>query len=217
MKIKNLSISLNRRPLFSNFSLELEPGSVAGFYAPTGFGKTTLFNFICGNLKNKKAFQISCDFISPQIKQAIVYQDFRLLENLTVKKNIVLPFEQYEKTDIQKFNDINEYCNCLLEKLCLVEKAGSTVKNLSGGEKQRVCIARAFLFAAFNECNVLILDEPFSNQDEEKNQAIIDLIKAQTKKGISVLAASHQKALLLQLTQNIYTQKDFIKGKPGLL
>ncbi|MCQ2575333.1 MAG: ATP-binding cassette domain-containing protein [Treponema sp.] len=192
MKITNLTIKIKERILFEQLNLELK--GITGIFAPTGSGKTTLLNYIAGNLKNKTEFEISGtkDF-DENINISYGYQDFRLLENLSVEKNILLPLENLSDYEEKKNNALE-----IAEKLKLTDLLSEKCKDLSGGEKQRVSLVRAFAFPG----DLLLLDEPFSNQDEEKCNLIIEQIKIMAEK-VPVLVVSHNREFLDLLTDKL--------------
>ncbi len=161
IEINNLNITYGNKKLFENYSLQINQGETLGIYAPTGKGKTTLLNYIAQNY-----YKI--------IKISYAYQDNRLLLNKTVLQNInfIIPKDK-QKNKIIK--DTNNKIELLLQDLELQNKKNTPCKFLSGGEQQRVNLARAFAF----EPDLFLLDEPFSAQDIEHKKQICSIIKNQ--------------------------------------
>ncbi len=139
----NVSKSYGKQEVFKNLSLSIEKGNLLCVLGESGGGKTTLLNMLAGiipyegNIKN-----------APE-RVGYIFQEPRLLPNLTVEENLRYAGGRYELIDE------------ILRKTELSDKRDKRPKQLSGGEKQRVAIARAFL----SEADTLLLDEPFSSLD----------------------------------------------------
>lgn len=141
LKIENLSKRYGNLTVYQNFNLELVDGKVTCILGESGSGKTTLLNCIAR----------LTDFTGeiPTVKCSYVFQSPRLVPNLTVFQNLLL----IEK-DKGKIAGI-------LKKVHLEDKANEYPCNLSGGQVQRVGLARAFLY----ESEIILLDEPFASLD----------------------------------------------------
>ena len=188
IEINNLNITYGNKKLFENYSLQINQGETLGIYAPTGKGKTTLLNYIAQNY-----YKI--------IKISYAYQDNRLLLNKTVLQNInfIIPKDK-QKNKIIK--DTNNKIELLLQDLELQNKKNTPCKFLSGGEQQRVNLARAFAF----EPELLLLDEPFSAQDIEHKKQICSIIKNQIiEKNKTMILVSHSQDELKKLCKKIIT------------
>ena len=188
IEINNLNITFGNKKLFENYSLQINQGETLGIYAPTGKGKTTLLNYIAQNY-----YKI--------IKISYAYQDNRLLLNKTVLQNInfIIPKDK-QKNKIIK--DTNNKIELLLQDLELQNKKNTPCKFLSGGEQQRVNLARAFAF----EPELLLLDEPFSAQDIEHKKQLCSIIKNQIiEKNKTMILVSHSQDELKNLCKKIIT------------
>lgn len=188
IEINNLNITFWNKKLFENYSLQINQGETLGIYAPTGKGKTTLLNYIAQNY-----YKI--------IKISYAYQDNRLLLNKTVLQNInfIIPKDK-QKNKIIK--DTNNKIELLLQDLELQNKKNTPCKFLSGGEQQRVNLARAFAF----EPDLFLLDEPFSAQDIEHKKQICSIIKNQIiEKNKTMILVSHSQDVLKNLCKKIIT------------
>lgn len=188
IEINNLNITFGNKKLFENYSLQINQGETLGIYAPTGKGKTTLLNYIAQNY-----YKI--------IKISYAYQDNRLLLSKTVLQNInfIIPKDK-QKNKIIK--DTNNKIELLLQDLELQNKKNTPCKFLSGGEQQRVNLARAFAF----EPELLLLDEPFSAQDIEHKKQICSIIKNQIiEKNKTMILVSHSQDELKNLCKKIIT------------
>ena len=148
-------------------------------------------------LKNRKVYIL-------RRKLGVVFQDFKLLPKLTVFENVAFAMEVfgYEKSEIQKR---------VLEVLDLVglkNKVRQYPDQLSGGEQQRVCIARAIV----NEPKVLICDEPTGNLDPETSKDIMKTINRINKElGTTVVMATHDKDIVNQMKKRVITIEDGVK------
>lgn len=202
--IKDFNLTVGEQVLFKNFSLDVFAGEIIGFFAPTGSGKTSLFNHIAGTMLESVETSIS-----------YVFQEPRLIPSLTVLKNVMLPLENKMKE-----NDAKDLAIQWLEKLNMGHKINDLAKTLSGGEQQRTAIARAFAYTcAVPELvdggdggeRLLLLDEPFASQDETNTQNIMKLIKDRVRgQQCACLVISHDRQLLESLCSRIITQKEFI-------
>ena len=199
LSIKNLSIETDQLRLIKNFNLELKIGECKGISAPTGTGKTTLFNYIAGLLPQKE-YTISGELVkAPDLKIAYVFQEPRLIPGLSALKNVMLPLE-----NIFEPERAISASRIWLERFKLSNKANALPNNLSGGEQQRVNLARAFAYLGAGGDGLLLLDEPFASQDEENAQNIQSLIKEMLfmqKK--SALIISHDKTMLGQICSEV--------------
>ena len=211
LSIKNLSIETDQLRLIKNFNLELKAGECKGISAPTGTGKTTLFNYIAGLLPQKE-YTITGELVkAPDLKIAYVFQEPRLIPVLSALKNVMLPLE-----NILEPERAISASRIWLERFKLSNKANALPNNLSGGEQQRVNLARAFAYLAAapavpealegpHQNALLLLDEPFASQYEDNAQNIQSLIKEMLfmqKK--SALIISHDKTMLQQICSEVY-------------
>ena len=141
MLIKNLTKSYGSTPVFKNFNLEIAEGAVTCILGGSGAGKTTLLNVIAGlTAFSGEVTSVKCSYI---------FQEPRLVPNLTVYGNLRL---------VCRDDGAIRY---MLEKTGLTQKESSYPIALSGGQAQRVSVARAFLYKS----DVVLMDEPFSSLD----------------------------------------------------
>lgn len=132
--------------VYDNFSLSLEEGKITCLLGPSGCGKTTLLNMLAG----LTPYEGTIENVPPRI--SYIFQEERLLPNLTVRQNVALVLGK--NTDARR---VDAY----LEKAELLEKANAYPAELSGGQAQRVSIARAFAYPS----DLILMDEPFSSLD----------------------------------------------------
>ena len=140
MKIENLTVSYGKNVVYNNFSAEFKEGKITCILGRSGVGKTTLLRYIAGLLEVKPKNEMDV---------SMVFQEDRLLPNLTVKENLL--FVGADEKNIQ-FH---------LENAGLIDKQNLRPGSLSCGEKQRVNFLRALVY----DSSLILLDEPFSSLD----------------------------------------------------
>lgn len=189
----------------SNISFELGRGELAFLTGHSGAGKSTLLKLILaiepvsgGRLlvNNVDLAKLSRRRI-PALRQQIgtVFQDHQLLFDRTVGDNVALPLE------VAGFSpqDIRRRVRAALDKVGLLNKEKSLPIRLSGGEQQRVGIARAVV----NRPKIILADEPTGNLDPELSAEIMSVFQQFRQVGVSLLIASHDKELITGLGQRI--------------
>ncbi|MCM1130362.1 MAG: ABC transporter ATP-binding protein [Roseburia sp.] len=176
LSLENLSKLYGNRTIIKDLNYNFEKGKFYAILGESGCGKTTLLN-VMGLLDNKYIGKIIIDGIAIDKKKdqynlrnqkiGYVFQSYYLIDYLNVKENIILPLEySKEKLDYCQFESIIRGLN--LEQL-LTEK----VNHLSGGEKQRIAIARALLLNPA----ILLCDEPTGNLDYKNSKDVFNLLK----------------------------------------
>lgn len=194
LKIENLCVETSAKSqIIKNFSLELECSHILGILSPTGSGKTTLLNCVAG-IPPKNVNVTGNIELAQNIVISYAFQDYRLLNNCTVLENLLIPLKHLKNISIlQKQEEARE----LLQKMQLDspdKKAGV----LSGGEKQRLSLARALIYPS----NLLLLDEPFNALSQEVKESVLDVVKEQLKSR-SAIIVSHDKNDLDYLCESI--------------
>lgn len=219
--IKDFNLTVGEQVLFKNFSLDVFAGEIIGFFAPTGSGKTSLFNHIAGTsavVEPKSAVGEPKSAVVEPVETTIsyVFQEPRLIPSLTVLKNVMLPLENKMKE-----NDAKDLAIQWLEKLNMGHKINDLAKTLSGGEQQRTAIARAFAYSSAVPMlrqaqqtqteGLLLLDEPFASQDEINTTNIVNLIKQIiSSQHCACLVISHDSQVLESFCSRIITSQDFL-------
>ena len=206
--IENLNIELSGKNILTDINLIIEKGEMTFLIGKTGSGKTTLIKSLYGDIsiKNSKKFEI-VDFNLKEIKDyqipflrrkiGIVFQDFKLLDDRSVFKNLEFVLKATGWTDNNKIEDR------ILEVLHMVGieiNLDTYPSKLSGGEQQRIAIARALL----NNPELIIADEPTGNLDPETSIEIISLFEKLNNLGITMVIATHDYNLILKLPGKIY-------------
>ena len=206
--IENLNIELSGKDILTDINLIIEKGEMTFLIGKTGSGKTTLIKSLYGDIsiKNSKKFEI-VDFNLREIKDyqipflrrkiGIVFQDFKLLDDRSIFKNLEFVLKATGWTDNNKIEDR------ILEVLHMVGieiNLDTYPSKLSGGEQQRIAIARALL----NNPDLIIADEPTGNLDPETSIEIISLFEKLNNLGITMVIATHDYNLILKLPGKIY-------------
>ena len=197
LQIKDLSVSQEEKKLFSDFSLELKSNQIIGIKGPSGKGKTTLLNCIADVLPKDNTFVITGSIQKKSnIKISYVFQEHRLIPFISVLKNVMLPLEKIMPKDEAEQISIN-----YLKEFELLYKKDNFPNELSGGEKQRVSLARAFAYPS----DLLLMDEPFQSQDLEKKQKLILMTKnILQKESRAIIFVSHSEDELEQLCEKTF-------------
>ena len=206
--IEKLNIELSGKNILTDINLIIEKGEMTFLIGKTGSGKTTLIKSLYGDIsiKNSKKFEI-VDFNLREIKDyqipflrrriGIVFQDFKLLDDRSIFKNLEFVLKATGWTDNNKIEDR------ILEVLHMVGieiNLDTYPSKLSGGEQQRIAIARALL----NNPELIIADEPTGNLDPETSIEIISLFEKLNNLGITMVIATHDYNLILKLPGKIY-------------
>ncbi|MEA3554649.1 MAG: ABC transporter ATP-binding protein [Campylobacterota bacterium] len=199
--VNNISHSFNDIKILDNISFELNKGEIKSILGASGCGKTTILH-ICANLLKQSNGNINNSFK----KTSFLFQEPRLLPWQNVIDNISLPLKETNLTKemmIKKSQDI-------ALKLGLCENDFSKYpKDLSGGMKQRVSLARALVI----EPSLLFLDEPFSALDIGLKKELYDiLIQKVEKKELSVLFITHDLAEAVKLSDEVMVLKQHKNG-----
>lgn len=205
IEIKNLSrwYSDNPDPLFKDLNLSLKNGDFFVLTGHSGTGKTTLVKFITGKLTppaNAIFYneQDIADFTAEDIqilrkRMGIIFQDYQLLEDISVRENVIFPLHLYELGETVIESKLKQ----VLQKIHITHLLDKPVKLLSAGEKQKVSLARALI----HDPEFIIADEPTGNLDRENTQAIADILMEANKAGNTIFLITHDIHLLNYLKE----------------
>lgn len=153
LEFRNIYKSFGR-PILENLSFILHEGESLGFFGPSGIGKSTIINLILGHIEADQGI-----IINKFEKTSTIFQDNRLIENISAIDNLLLVDDDYIKAgEILSELSINDYHKKTTE--------------FSGGEKRRISIARSLFYGG----DLLLLDEPIKGLDKESRQSTIDCI-----------------------------------------
>lgn len=197
--------------VLKNINLKIQGGEFLAIEGPSGSGKTTLLNLIGGLdrptngeilFESKNINEFNDDELANYRSQKIgfVFQFFNLMPHLTAIENILLPrifFDDIKKEDEKKARE-------LLLKMGLGERENHKSPELSGGEQQRIAIARALI----NEPKILLLDEPTGNLDSKNTQAIFQLLREINQKDKTTIIIGTHNIEIENFAQRIFKLKD---------
>jgi cell division transport system ATP-binding protein len=198
IEMQKLTLSFGqKKPLFDEMNLNIKEGSFQFLMGPSGAGKSTLLKMLyLDQLPDKgtlRAFGMNVSNLSMdqrallRRKIGVVFQDFRLIENLTVLENVSLPLKVQGIHNKQREEEAME----LLEWVGLKDKFHSYPAQMSGGQQQRVAIARAVIARP----KLLLADEPTGNVDDDVAMRLIYLFEQLHKSGATIVVATHNHAL----------------------
>ncbi|OUV42759.1 ATP-binding cassette domain-containing protein [bacterium] len=198
INIDNVSYSYKKGGGVSNINLTIQDGEFVFLIGPTGSGKTTILKLLYMDLF-PKAGKITIDkFDSQSIKKrkipylrrrvGVIFQHYHLLEDRNLFENIALPLHVlgYDKEEVV------ELVNESIDEIGLSGKESHYPHELSGGEQQRACIARALI----KDPEIILADEPTGNLDPVASFELIKLLEQISKEGTSILMASHNYNLI---------------------
>ena len=212
VEIKNTTLSINEENVLEDLNFELSKGEMKFLIGKTGSGKTTFINSVFANLKPSKSnlFKV-LEFDINQIKDnqipllrrkiGFVFQDFKLLEDRSIFNNLKFVLEATGWSEAEK---IKNQINNVLKLVGFTSSLDRFPNELSGGEQQRVAIARSML----NNPELIIADEPTGNLDPETSLEIISLFKKLNSMGTSMIIATHDYNLILKLDGQVYKCED---------
>lgn len=190
--------------VLDHVSFNLEAGDTFAIVGPSGSGKTTLLG-LCAGLDRASSGSVSLnnivlDALSEDERAEVrnkyvgfVFQNFQLIPTLTALENVMVPLE------LRGDKSAEQIARDLLGKVGLAERLDHYPAQLSGGEQQRVCIARAFS----NSPKILFADEPTGNLDADNAAGIVDLIFELNRTAGTTLVLVTHDAELAQRTQRI--------------
>ena len=197
ISIQGLEKNFGKKTVFSGFSLDIPQGSFTVISGASGSGKSTLLNIIGllekkdkGNTvhfgqKNIKPFSVKATNLLKD-KIGYLFQNYALVDNATVEYNLKLAMEGHDTS--KENNRVKE----VLEAVGLTGFEKKKVYQCSGGEQQRVAIARLML----KPCELILADEPTGSLDHENKMKVVDLLKEFQRAGKTVVLVTHDEDLM---------------------
>lgn len=205
IRFNNVSKRFGDSYALKGISITIEKGEFVFITGPSGAGKTSILKMIYGSemadegevtVSNWDVSKLSPRSV-PYFRRSIgiVFQDFKLLPRKSIFENVALPM----RVTGTSYREISSKVSQLLKLVGLPHKASYSPLELSGGEQQRVVIARALA----NEPAVLIADEPTGNLDYDLSLEIIQLLKDICARGTTVVMATHNREIVRQTGRRV--------------
>ena len=196
IELKNINKSFyskkKEQKIFNNASISFDNVGLTAIVAPSGTGKTTLFNMICCfDKKYDGTIDLDGNLMTDElVKKNISYlmQEDNLFNNISVLDNLMI-YDEVEEKDIDN----------LLKEFDIIDLKDKNVSNLSGGQRRRVALVRALL----KKPKVLICDEPTSSLDKSNSIVVMDILK-KISRDILVIYSSHDDELVDEYSDSIY-------------
>ncbi|GAM10646.1 cell division ATP-binding protein FtsE [Geobacter sp. OR-1] len=213
IQFHNVSVSYQGDAALSDVNLQVRKGEFLFVTGASGAGKSTLLRLIfAGILPNSGQILIDGQNLTRMNRHQIalirrsigvVFQDFKLLPNRTVLENVALTLEVLG----WGAKDIGKKVHHTLRQVGLEHKMNSTPVKLSGGEQQRIAIARALV----NAPKILIADEPTGNLDDFNKELIFEILREANIRGTTVLVATHDRRYIDA------SHRDFVALEKGVV
>lgn len=220
IRVEHLQKSFGQHVVLQDISTTISQGEVIAVIGPSGSGKSTFLRSL--NLLEKPTggrilFEGS-DITSPEVdidkmreRMGMVFQQFNLFPNMTIRRNIMLaPVTLGKKSKQEAYDDAEQ----LLARIGLRDKADEYPDSLSGGQKQRVAIVRAL---AMNP-DVMLFDEPTSALDPEMVDEVLQLMRGLAADGMTMVVVTHEIAFAREVATRVLFLSDGIiqeDGTPG--
>lgn len=208
IELKHITKNFGEREVLKDVNLCINSGEMVSIMGKSGSGKSTLLN-ILGYFENQSGGiylfngeKLTSENQKSEIRNrymGFVFQSYNLIPQLTVYENIILPI--YYSVDKKKRKARLKAAEELIEKYGLSDISNSMVENISGGEKQRVCMARANVC----EASLIISDEPTGNLDDKNKQIVLDGFKEMNAAGKTIIIVTHDNEV-----ESIATKKLFL-------
>lgn len=208
-ELKNIKKTYNNSIALDNINIKIETGEIVGLIGRSGAGKTSIIkvatmieNVDSGSLViDDKEYDLTKitdkEIREIRLQEGLVFQNFNLFKNKTVQQNVtegLIVARNYDKEVAEKM------ASEMLDKVNMLHKKDEYPKNLSGGESQRVGIARSLVYNP----KVFFLDEPTSALDVENKQEVVSVLKNIKDKNRTILLVTHEINLLKALSDRVY-------------
>ena len=191
LEIKNVSKIYGPLKALDNVSLKVENGEWVAIMGPSGSGKSTMMNII-GCMDKASTGEVLLDGVDiakesdkkltaiRRDKIGLIFQQFHLVNHLTAVENVMVSQYYHSMPDEKEALEA-------LERVGLKDRAKHLPSQLSGGEQQRVCIARALI----NHPEIVLADEPTGNLDEDNENIVLDIFKQLHREGTTLIVVTH--------------------------
>lgn len=209
IKIEQLNYAYTNISVLKNVSFEIKENEIVGLLGLSGSGKTTLLKILSGllqpdkgtyTIEGLKAYEKGKRNPTIVNELGVVFQDYNLFMHLTVIENLILPYRlRFKQTKEESY----QVASNLLTQLGLAEHLHKYPNECSGGQQQRIAIARALILNP----RVLLIDEPTAALDQENTLIVSELLKSLNKKGLTVVVITHDLPFAQSLCQRVIELK----------
>ena len=199
-------------------NLQIDDGEFAFLVGPSGSGKSTIIKLITAELKPTSGSVHVNGYSLERIRKreipflrrtvGVVFQDFRLIDNMTVYNNVAFAM----RVNGARESEIRERVPYVLELVGLEMKNKRHPNELSGGEQQRLAIARALV----NNPSTIIADEPTGNLDPARSYEIMSLLQEINNLGTTILVVTHEKELVERFDKRVIVIEDGLVVSDGM-
>ena len=201
LKLKDVAVFQGENLVLNEISLEVKKGEFVYLIGKTGSGKSSFMKLLYGDLPLREGSGTIVDFDLKTLREqdipylrrklGVVFQDFKLLPDRNVNNNLLFVLRATGWKDQDKMNlKVEE----VLGKVGMKTKGFKYPHELSGGEQQRIAIARALL----NDPDLILADEPTGNLDPQTSVEVMKVLQEINKNGRTILMATHDYALILK-------------------
>ncbi|PLW95323.1 MAG: phosphonate ABC transporter ATP-binding protein [Marinilabiliales bacterium] len=211
IKLDTVSVYQRNKRVLENVDLDIKNGEFVYLIGKTGSGKSSLLQILYADLELKEGEGTICGFNLNTLKRhnipflrrklGIVFQNFQLLEDRNVEENFKFVLKA---TGWKDKNEINQRILEVLEQVGMIDKLKLMPHQLSGGEQQRIAIARSLL----NHPEVILADEPTGNLDPETSNGIMKLLLKICEMGKTVIMATHNYNIIHKFPGKIIKCED---------
>src|SRR5690606_38498406 len=201
LSLQSVNIYQEKNPVLTNVSIDVNRGEFIYLIGKTGAGKSSFLKTLYADLPLTEGEGTIVDHNLRQLKEkdipylrrklGVVFQDFKLLPDRNVKQNLLFVLKATGWTATEEMNvKIDE----VLDKVGMKNYQSKMPHQLSGGEQQRIAIARALL----NDPELILADEPTGNLDPQTSVEVIEVLRKINSTGKTIIMATHDYALLLK-------------------
>lgn len=201
LSLKNVTVYQDNNAILTNIDLEVNHGEFLYIIGKTGSGKSSLMKTLYADLKLKEGEGHFVEYDLAKLRErdipylrrkiGIVFQDFKLLPDRTVHDNLLFVLKA---TGWNEKREMDVKINEVLDKVGMKHASSKMPHQLSGGEQQRVAVARALL----NDPEVILADEPTGNLDPQTSVEVMNLLREINQNGKTIVMATHDYALIMK-------------------